>query len=173
MTSTRLQLLALPIAVASIAFAACGDDPNAGSSTADRRAAFQEAGLKHAECMRRNGIDEPDPKPGQGGILLRADPGVDPERLRSAEEKCRRYLEGLKPPEPSEQEQREFRDRALKFARCMREQGIDFPDPKFGANGSVQIQLRGQADDPRFQDASKKCSRYGPRIGGGPAGPDR
>ena len=159
------------VALTSLALAACGggegEDP---SSPANARERFQEAALKHAECMRRNGIDVPDPKPG-GGIIIN-DSEEDPEKVRQAEEKCRKYLEDLPAPELSPEDEREFRERALAQARCLREHGIDMPDPKFGPNGRVQMELSGEIpiDDPRFQEADKECreeSGMGGAIGVG------
>lgn len=160
-------------AVASVALTACGggDDPQAASS--DSRRQFQEAALKHAECMRRNGVDVPDPKP-NGGVVF--DPGEVPrETLERAERKCRKHLDDLPAPELSEKEQREFRRRALAHARCMRENGIDMPDPTFGPNGTVSVELNDDIplDDPRFQAAEKRCrekSGLGGAVGGGPGG---
>jgi hypothetical protein len=44
------------------------------------------------------------------------------------------------------------RQAALAYARCMRQHGIDMPDPKFDAQGHVQQQLPGGVgpDDPKF-----------------------
>jgi hypothetical protein len=165
--SNRITFLAA-VAAMSSALAACGSESSSGGTS---RAEFQEAALKHAECMRRNGIDMPDPKPGQGLVFDNRD--VDPERLRRAEERCRKHLADLPAPELNEEDEREFRDRALRHARCMREQGIDFPDPRFGAGGRVTVELKGDipVDDPRFQAAEKKCSRHLGKEGAQPLGP--
>jgi hypothetical protein len=59
---------------ASLTLAACGGGSNdttstaaAGGDSAARQAKLQEAALKFTRCMRRHGIDMPDPKAGQGG----------------------------------------------------------------------------------------------------------
>ncbi len=50
---------------------------------------------------------------------------------------------------------------ALAFARCMREQGIDFPDPRVGEGGEVSVEIGGEGGidpaSPKFQAAQKKC----------------
>ncbi|MDP8967475.1 MAG: hypothetical protein M3N04_02635 [Actinomycetota bacterium] len=52
-------------------------------------------------------------------------------------------------------------DGALKFARCMRAEGIDFPDPQKGANGPVRIGGAGQnPEDPRNRAAAEKCGKH-------------
>jgi hypothetical protein len=167
MATNRFQLLTLPLAAASLALAACGGgEPSA--SPGDDRARFQEAALDFAECMRKHGVDVPDPSPGQGGGLLMRGPrsGADQAAFRRAEEACRKHLENVRPPELSEEQQREFREQALKHARCMREHGIDMPDPTFGEDGRVEQRLEGGIDpnDPRFQEAQEECSKFRPRL---------
>ena len=45
-------------------------------------------------------------------------------------------------PRPSPEEEAKMRDQALAMARCMREHGVDMPDPTFDDNGRVSIQLK-------------------------------
>ena len=62
------------------------------------REEFQDQALAFAQCMRRNGINMPDPEfEGGGGIRQRIEGDVDPEsaRFREAEEKCKEFQ-----PEP-------------------------------------------------------------------------
>jgi hypothetical protein len=168
MATNRLALLTVPLATASLALAACGGGGGADPASAgDQRSEMREAALDFAKCMREHGVDMPDPT-ADGGIALRVGPdtGNDPTTTRKAEEACRKHLEKIKPPELSEEQQREFRDRALKFARCMREQGIDMPDPTFGSDGRVTQEFRGRInpDDPRFREANEACSKHQPRM---------
>jgi hypothetical protein len=168
MAITRFHLLTIPIAAASLALAACGGDGNSTASSGDDRAEFREAALEYAECMRRNGVDMPDPTfQGNGGILFRdqQSPAEEPAFER-AEEECRKHLEDARPPEPSEEQQREVRERALRFAQCMREHGIDVPDPTFDDDGSIQQSLGRSINprDPAFQEAQKACERFLPPV---------
>jgi hypothetical protein len=169
MATNRFHFLALPIATASIALTACGGGDSAGAS-GDSKADFREAALKHARCMREHGVDVPDPKPGpDGGIRLeiRADE-ADKLTVQRAEEACRKFLEDVRPPELSPEKEREFREEALKHARCMRANGIDMPDPTFGQGGKVEMRLDGGVGpgNPRFDEAQRKCSKYGgPQFG--------
>jgi hypothetical protein len=167
--SHRFALLTVPLATVSLALAACGggDDPDL-SSAGDQRSEMLEAALDFAQCMRENGVDMPDPTAG-GGIRLQAGPGSgnNAQTVEKAEEACRKHLEDVEPPEISEEQQREFKERALRFARCMREQGIDMPDPTFGEGGRVQQRLGPEGinpEDPRFQEAQEECSQYQPRM---------
>jgi hypothetical protein len=172
MATNRFHVLTVPIAVASLALVACGGGESAGASGSSK-ADFREAALKHARCMREHGIDVPDPKPGPDGGLrleMRAD-GVDKQAVQRAEEACRKYLEDVRPPELSPEKEREFREQALKHARCMREHGIDMPDPTFGEGGRVEMRLEGGPGgvgpgNPRFDEAQKECAKYGgPKVG--------
>ncbi len=68
------------------------------------REKLQEQMLSFAECMRRQGVDMPDPQfDGEGrGFTFRIDPGgIDPNdpKFREAEQTCRQYSPELNPPE--------------------------------------------------------------------------
>jgi hypothetical protein len=159
----------LAVAVTALALAACGGGEGSGSGGKSEREKFQDYALEQAECMRRHGVDVPDPEP-DGGFLM-DNRGVNPEEFERAQRACQKELGKPPVPELSEEEQREFREAALKQARCMRAQGIDFPDPTFGANGEVRIQLKGNGGDPEadpaFRAAQEKCQKYLPTGPGG------
>ena len=55
--------------------------------------------------------------------------------------------------------QDEARDAGLKFARCMREHGVDMPDPKVGGDGGgIAATLDPeQMNAPAFKRAEKAC----------------
>ena len=59
-------------------------------------------------------------------------------------------------------------DGALKFARCMRGEGVDFPDPKKEGSGLVKVGGgTGQnPDDPRTRAAVDKCGKHLQQGGG-------
>jgi hypothetical protein len=171
-------LLAAVLITGALVVGACGEEAGAGDGTgteaSDRGDELQEAGLKYAQCMREHGIDMPDPQPGQRGLRLAAPEGVSPQKMQAADEACRKYLEAVKPPELSEEQKKEFQDAALAHARCMREHGIDFPDPTFDENGGAQVRIgRGSGIDPespKFQAAQKECESKLPQLDGD--GPD-
>jgi hypothetical protein len=56
---------------------------------------------------------------------------------------------------------------ALNWARCMRQHGIDLPDPKFDAWGHSQQQLPSgaQTKSPKFKAADQACQKYLPNGG--------
>jgi hypothetical protein len=165
---------------------------------AARKVDAEKAGLEFAKCMREHGVDVPDPQSGGDGfIMVSPAPGevaagestaggpVDgqalPEEFRAADEACRHFLDDLI-QDGGPRMDAEAQDRALAFAKCMREHGIDMPDPDFsGGGGGFSIQIGGgdgdgdgERIDPRsqvFQDAQKACgSLFGPEGSPGPAG---
>jgi len=170
----RIQISAL-LAVAALSLAACGgDDETPAAAAADGPdASTRQAMADFAECMRENGIDFPDPGSGERGAV-RID--GSPEKLREAEEACADERAKIKPPELSEEEQKKMREAALANSRCMREHGIDFPDPQFGEGGRMQQRIGGPGSnvDPnsqKFKDAMTACQKDAPggmTFGGGP-----
>ena len=53
------------------------------------------------------------------------------------------------------------KQKALAYARCMRQHGIDIPDPKPGGG----IDMRGSTaspDSPKFKAAEQACQQYQP-----------
>jgi hypothetical protein len=125
----------------------------------------RQAALDFAKCMREHGFNEPDPQFTGGAIVQRGPTGVDRNdpRLKAAEQVCQHYLPDggqTSPPNPQQ------RQRLLNFARCMREHGVDMPDPS--PNG--ELQSRGRRDDPRLEAAQRACQQYlgtqGPDQGG-------
>ncbi len=169
--TNRTARFALPAAaVTCLALAACGGGKASGTAGKPDDEKFQQAALERAECMRRHGVDVPDPKPGGGLVFNGRD--VDPERLERAARECDEELGPLPTPRLSEEDEREFREAALEHARCMREQGIDFPDPTFGPNGRVRLELKDgiPMDDPAFQAADEKCRKHLPGAQAGPFG---
>ena len=157
---------AAALCVPALALAACGgDDADRGRGAKSDQARFEEAALEHAECMRRNGVDVPDPKPGSGAVLVRPDGGGgSPAAEREAQKKCDKYLRDVPPPKLSESQKAEMRDGALAHARCMRKQGVDFPDPTFDRNGGASVKIGPGMDpsNPRVREAEERCSKYLP-----------
>jgi hypothetical protein len=59
-------------------------------------------------------------------------------------------------------------DKALKYAQCMRENGVpNFPDPKINDGGGLNITLPDGTDKAKADAATKACQQYLP--GGGQA----
>ena len=124
-----------------------------------------------AKCMRDKGINVPDPEPGGGPVRIGPDTGIDmgDPKFEEAQAACAKELGDLIPGAGDPAQRQEFQDKALAFAKCMRENGVDMPDPTFGGNGRVEQRLEGgvSPDDPKFQEAQKKCESLLPFGGAG------
>ena len=150
----------------------------------------ETAQLEFARCMREHGIDMPDPEtaPG-GGFTQRIEVGKDDaETMQAAQEACDHILanagnfRGELDPEQL--------DKMVDFAQCMREHGIDMPDPATNGKGGIIFRSNGSASgndgpanvtsdgidpaSPEFQTAQEACqsilgSDFGPKFEGGPA----
>jgi hypothetical protein len=146
-----------------------------------------EAALAFAKCMRDHGVDMPDPvvqddSGSGGGVMVQVGgPGGDaavPDRsvMDAANKDCQHFMTdaagSFDPPSPEELEK--MKEQALAFAKCMREHGVDMPDPQFDDNGAFSVSIgvqgpggtgpqtngNGPAVDPtskEFQDANTAC----------------
>ena len=163
----RAPHLALTIGMLLIlgVLAGCGHSAAAGS-TSSSGSGKGDAPVKFSQCMRQHGIDFPDPQSnGNGGFSLQIRPGSGPGRInpddpkfKQAQDACKSYLPNGGQMSPDQQAQ--FQQNALAFARCMRAHGINIPDPQT-SGGGVKIQGNGiNFDDPKFQQAQQACSRY-------------
>jgi hypothetical protein len=142
--------------VASLNGSTAQSENGDGSSKAEQDP--QEAALDYAKCMREHGIDMPDPV--NGRIELNVDPNVPVEKVEKAQKACKDILEKAG-PQLSEEQQNALQDAQLAFAKCMRDHGIDMPDPRFGEGGIVtQQDTPGNGidpEDPKYQKAQRAC----------------
>ena len=133
----------------------------------------EAARLEFARCMREHDVDLPDPGAGGGGPVQIGGNGADVEKIQEAMEACQQFL-GDAIGERAEIDP-EMQDRLLEFAECMRDNGVDVPDPDVSGNGG-RIQIGGPGGiDPssdEFQAAQDACQDIlgdlGPRFEGGP-----
>jgi hypothetical protein len=168
---TVRPLAAALLAAAALGIAACGDAEEPAATAASSEDDTRQAQLKFAECMREQGVNFPDPG-ADGGTKVQVKSETEAEAFQAASEACKEFREAAR-PELSEADQQEFKERALEHARCMREHGIDMPDPEFSAEGGVRMRLdRGNGIDPgspEFQAAQEECG--GGMMMGKPATP--
>jgi hypothetical protein len=177
----RLAGLVGAVLALTLAVAACGGGGNtngvaslggANKPTAtttakpSSRQDKMQAALAFARCMRQHGIDMPDPKFNGNGIsqeftARRGSNGPASPTFKAAQQACNKYLpNGGQPTKPNPQEQQQM----LAFARCMRQHGIDVPDP--GANGGIEVKGRPgtvNPDSPTFKAAERACQQYEPK----------
>ena len=160
-----------------VIFAACtiGGEESQGvvtieSTTAttvvDEETTFEEGVLEFAQCMREEGINFPDPT-----FDIDGNPQFDnleienEEEFESAFENCEDILRNALPEQFDLDPEVEAAlvDASLEFSQCMRDQGIDFPDPKPGEFGffafrDANIDFSSEA----VQDAFEICQPENP-----------
>jgi hypothetical protein len=162
-TTARHFMLAAVAAVALLALTACGGSGEAegvasagGEQNAAKPAETEESApvdpdaqaLVFAGCMRDNGVDMPDPGPGQQGLgtALQSVAGdYDRATLEQAFAACEDQL----PQYPQEQQHTE--DWMLALAECLREQGLEVSDNPF------QDAHTGAIDPNEFAAAMEVC----------------
>ncbi|MFI6597083.1 hypothetical protein ACIBHX_12550 [Nonomuraea sp. NPDC050536] len=111
-----------------------------------------DAQAKLTQCIRQNGIDMPDPgSPEAKNWRYTGDQAT----LQKALKACEQYAKQL----PNPYDDPKVRDQLVKFAQCMRKQGIDMPDPP-------QQNWNLNPNDPSFQKAMQACSQFVPSLGG-------
>ena len=100
--------------------------------------------------------------------------GVDVEKMQEAMEACKSIL-GDAFGAPAEIDP-EMQDKMLEFAQCMRDNGVDFPDPDVSGGGG-RIQIGGPGGiDPSIEGVPGGpgglpvdiLGEFGPRFQGGP-----
>jgi hypothetical protein len=130
------------IAAFVLLITACAPDQPAGGETA---LSGEEGELAHAQCMRDHGIDWPDPEFVDGEWEVRLDDDIDLESAdyKAAEAECAQVRQEAQPeggddinPDDRARLEEEM-DRMLEFAACMRDQGIEFPDPVMDDTGTI------------------------------------
>jgi hypothetical protein len=193
-TRTVAAAVALGTTVLALAgAAACGRSPaNTGiasaggtrSASAHPTASVDpvEQAREYAQCMRDHGVDMPDPQTvdggsGSGGGGVRITVSGNPASMDAAMEACKDKLpNGGVPPSMSPQQQEQLRQ----FAQCMRDHGVDMPDPDPNGGGLRINSSGGPAmgpDDPTFKAAQEACKDKlpgalgGTTTGGGDGGP--
>jgi hypothetical protein len=147
-------------AVAVLLLAACSSNTGPSVATAGGGATTTaspsldkaEANRQFARCMREHGVELPDPGP-DGNLQFGGD--VDRGKVAAAMPACQKLLPNggtLNNLSPEQLEQ------ARAFAKCMREHGVDMPDPD-PATGVTEMLKNGTIDvnSPAFQDAAKAC----------------
>lgn len=143
----------------------------------------QQAMLDFAACMREHGIDMPDPQftgDGTGSFTVggpgTGDTAIDKAKLDEAQKACQPYLDKVKsnapPMDPAKIE--EEKQKLLTYAQCMRDHGIDFPDPQISTDGGgLQVEMGGPGTDassPGFKAANDACSKDAGLPGAGTNG---
>ena len=144
-----------------------GAASKASQQGAEQRAQTKDpdkAMLDFARCMRDHGVDMPDPKSGEGGTFRFEAPGSgakmpDEPSFSQADKACR-HLMGNAGPQLSPEDQKQMQDAMLAFARCMRDHGVEMPDPQSGGGIVAKVGEGADPRSPEFQAAEKDCRKH-------------
>jgi hypothetical protein len=144
----------IALAIGTLALAGCGSE----KETADPGEEKEEAPLAYARCMREQGIDAPDPEPGERGFgFVQPEEGADETAFNKARDACRKKVETSFAF--LDEDQAILFDNLFKFAKCMREKGVDFPDPdpEKDQGAGEYIKRVTSPGDPKFEEADDAC----------------
>jgi hypothetical protein len=170
---------ALCAVLACVALVACGGGSSStAASGAGSKSANQESSrLKLRQCLREHGANVPE----SGGAG--AAQNIPQATFQAAIQACRKYATGAFGNAPSASQQVQIRDKLVKYASCMRENGLQIADPTSvtggGPGGSGFFsELQKLRQNPNFTAANAKCQKNLPNGGkgapggaGGPGGP--
>ncbi|MFB8037240.1 hypothetical protein ACFC5Z_30760 [Streptomyces sp. NPDC056004] len=133
-----------------------GSGTKSGGSASGTRKTDEDQALEHRKCLREHGLDVAEPKPGEDGrgMTIKGG-GKSKKEMEKAFKACQDKSVGG--PKEITQAQK---DKMLAFARCMRKNGIDMPDPKF-EGGMAQAPALQQKDMKKFEKANAACESAG------------
>jgi hypothetical protein len=168
-------LAVLGVAATAVVLGACGGSTPSPTSSA---ASEQQSEVKNADfarCLREHGIEATvATAPGGEGHAIRVKSSAGSAKMEAAQNACKKYQ-----PEPpklnlSPQQKVERAEAVEKFAKCMREHGIEVHASS--SEGRISIQIHGKPgagpnpESPGFQRAQSSCQKLLPFKGKGPAG---
>jgi hypothetical protein len=172
---TLAPLALLCVAAASLLLVACGGSSSPSTSSAAKEQQAEVRNADFAKCLREHGVNATvSTGPGGEGHAIRVR-GGGRATMEAAQQACKKYQ-----PEPhklnlSPQEKVERAEAVEKFAKCMREHGIEVHASS--AEGGISIQIHGtpgsgpNPESPAFQKAQTSCQKLLPfKKGDGPPG---
>ncbi|MBR8741109.1 hypothetical protein [Nocardiopsis sp. MG754419] len=143
-------LAASAVATLGLLLTGCGvlAEEGEGAEGEATEKTMEEAMMDFASCMRDHGVDMPDPEPDGGLVAL---PAVDPEdeEMMAAVEEC----DALLPVDENAPSDEEVFEDNLRVAECMRENGVDVPDPEPGEGLALTV----DPDDEENMRAVQEC----------------
>lgn len=161
----------LPALGLLIALSACGSDSDAEADAGTSLAAAEDSAddwdqhvLDFYQCLRDEGLDVEDPEPSsqsgdgktQRRILDLGELDPDDPKVKAAMETCEESVgpldQGFDPDKMADTES------LVKFTECMRENGIDMPDP--APDGSLTVPEGTDIESEEFQAASEECREF-------------
>lgn len=157
---------ALAVVLALTALAGCGGATGGAAAAASPSptASAQQDGVRWARCMREHGVQVDDPS--GGGPVRIGGQDADSAALAAATKACRQYAPKA---DLDAAQQQQVQQQVLAFTRCMREHGVNLPDPQAKGDGSVVIGGPGDGGDlpdpqsPAFRTAQQACQDLLPK----------
>ena len=152
-----------------ISFCTIGGEESQGVATiesttettvAEEETTFEEGVLEFARCMREEGIDFPDPtfdidgNPEFNELNIENEEAFE-EAFTNCEDILRRALPEQFDLDP--EVEAALIDASLEFSQCMREEGIDFPDPTFDIDGNPEFNELNIENEEAFEEAFTNC----------------
>lgn len=160
---------------AMLTLAACGgasDGPSAqstggggGGPNIGAKGLNTDQLVTYAKCLRRHGLNVPDPKAGQQykdwiASAMNASGG-----RRIGQTPAGKACQSKVPAQFRDQGSNpQAQDKMLKFAQCIRSNGVDMPDPRGGKLDFGRV----NRNSPQFKQAASKCRTE--LVGGGQEG---
>ncbi|MFI8353413.1 hypothetical protein [Streptomyces cyaneofuscatus] len=151
-------LLATTVVLSATACSGDGGGTKSGGSSSGSKKTEEDQALEHRKCLREQGLNIPEPKPGENGMGVTIDGGSKSQKeMEKAFKACQDKAVGGGPKELTQAE----KDKMVAFARCMRKNGFDMPDPKFdGGMAQAMPALKG-SEMKKFEKANKACESVG------------
>jgi uncharacterized protein (DUF305 family) len=146
------------VGIASAANGTATPSASASATSSASAADRQEAGLKFAQCMREHGIDMEDPGP--SGIRIRTKSG-EAGKTEKAMQACQHFMKDVVGDKGGPMDAA-ARDKMVKFAQCMRQHGIDMPDPD--PQGGFKASIK-KGQEAQMEKAQAACKEYAPGFG--------
>lgn len=135
-----------------------GQQASSKDKDGEKKQNAQDAALAYAKCMRKNGAEVPDP---DARGMFEITPGSkmpDEEAMKKGDEACKAERSAMQGSIGGPD--KDLDEKALKMARCLREQGIDVPDPKAHEGGGTSMDVdEDKINDPAFKKAMSTCSK--------------
>ncbi|HEY4916911.1 MAG TPA: hypothetical protein VIH92_08365 [Solirubrobacteraceae bacterium] len=162
----------------ALALSACGSSSSSPTSSAAKEQQAEVKFADFAKCLREHGVNATaSTGPGGEGQALRVQGAGGHANMEAAQRACKKYQ-----PEPqkvnlSPQQKVAQAEAVEKFAKCMREHGIEVHASS--SEGRISIQIHGSPgagpnpESPAFQKAQSSCQKLLPfkgkgRLGGPP-----
>ncbi|MEV5675541.1 hypothetical protein [Streptomyces sp. NPDC052179] len=155
---TTACLIAAAVVLSATACSGGGSGTKSGGPASGSGKTEEDQALEHRKCLREQGLDVPEPKPGEKGVgMTVSGDGMSRKKMEKAFKACQDKAVGGGPKELTQAE----KDKMVAFARCMRKNGFDMPDPKFDGGAMQAAPALKPKDLKKFEKAGTACESVG------------